>query len=335
VAIRVNESAERPALCGLRPTFPIEQQLRLLIRYAVLAPSVRNSQPWRFTVERNVVGLWADPERRLPVADPARRELYLSLGCALENLVVAAECAGYRHEIVYFPDRSAPDLASRISFHPDPTPGAGRPPVTALETLELRRTALRPFIARQIPPRVLDRLRAVRTEPAVRVDLSDGAERRRKADVLSVRAVATLFGDQAYRQEVLGANGSWKLTLAHGEPARRLAQQISALIRSAPVIGVIGSVGDSPVDHVRSGRLLERLWLAATAEGLALQPISFALQAPSTREALAALFPEAGAHAQHLIRLGYMTGRDDAGTSRRPVEDVIWDGQNGRAAHPA
>ena len=75
MAIRVNESAGRAAMCGLRPALPIEQQLRLLIRYAVLAPSVRNSQPWRFTVERNVVGLWADPERRLPAADPQTQDL--------------------------------------------------------------------------------------------------------------------------------------------------------------------------------------------------------------------------------------------------------------------
>ena len=80
--------------------------------------------------------------------------------------------------------------------------------------------------------------------------------------------------------------------------------------------------------------MLERLWLAATAEGLALQPISFALQAPSTRDALAALFPEAGSYAQQLLRLGYAADRDGADTTRRPLEDVISDGRNGRATSP-
>src|SRR4029453_2672477 len=81
---------------------PIEQQLRSLVRYAVLAPSTRNSQPWRFTIERNTVRVWADPSRRLPVADPDGRELHLSLGCALENLLVAGALLGYRREVACF-----------------------------------------------------------------------------------------------------------------------------------------------------------------------------------------------------------------------------------------
>jgi hypothetical protein len=333
---RVNERAG--LVFGLRGS--IEQQLRLLIRYASLAPSTRNSQPWRFTVDRNVVGLWADRDRHLPAADPAGRELYLSLGCALENLVVAGECAGYWHEVAYFPDRTTPDLASRIAFHPDPSPPAGRSSAGTLANLERRRTALRPFGAREIEPRVIECLRSVRGEPAVRVCLSESAERRRVADVVSVRAVATLFGEESYRREILAGGSSWlasqtgKLTLAHPDPARRVARQLSALIRSAPVIGVIGSLTDAPVDQVRSGRMLERLWLAATAEALSVQPISFALQTPSTRETLAALFPEAGTHAQQLIRIGYGAGQDGDETSRRPVKDVLAAGKNGRPVAP-
>jgi hypothetical protein len=331
VATGVDALSTRTANKGLMCGLPIEQQLLVLIRYAALAPSSRNTQPWRFTVERNVVRLWADPGRRLPVADPDGRELYLSLGCALENLVVAAGCAGYRHEIVYFPEPAAPDLVSRIDFHPAPTPGGVRPPVPSLETVEGRCTAVRPFMAREIPSPVLNRLRAVRAEPGVRTSLCDSAERRHRSDVLSVRAVAALFGDEAYRREILGSGGapSWmgsqpgKLTLAHGDPARRVGQQVSALVRSAPVIGVIGSMTDTPADQVRSGRMLERLWLAATAEGVALQPVSFALQTRATREALATLFPEAGTHAQQLVRLGYGVGRDGVRTARRPLADVL------------
>lgn len=80
--------------------------------------------------------------------------------------------------------------------------------------------------------------------------------------------------------------------------------------------------------------MLERLWLAATAEALSVQPISFALQTPSTRETLAALFPEAGTHAQQLIRIGYGAGQDGDETSRRPVKDVLAAGKNGRPVAP-
>jgi nitroreductase len=344
VAIRANSGVRSLSEHPWAGTRPIEQQLRSLIRYAILAPSTRNSQPWRFTIAGNTVRLWADQARRLPVADPDGRELHLSLGCALENLLVAAAWVGFRHEVACFPDPGDPDLAAIIAFHSASRTATSPPPIATLETLQQRRTSHRPFIARQITPRIFDRLRSVSGEPGIRVSLCDDADRRRVAEVLSVRAVATLFGDEAYRREIaatIGGGGSWltsqagRLTMSHFEPGRRLAQQISAVIRSAPVIGVIGSMADAPLDQLRSGRVLERLWLAAAAEGLAMQPIGYALEAPATRAALSALFPEAGSRAQELVRLGYSAARDGAATPRRPVEDVISACEDGRAANPA
>jgi nitroreductase len=308
----------------------IEQQMRSLVRYAVLAPSTRNSQPWRFTIERNTVRVWADPSRRLPAADPDGRELFLSLGCALENLLAAGALLGYRYEVACVPDPRAPDLAAVVRFHPSfRTPSAHGP---TLETLQLRRTAYRPFLAREISPPSLERLRLVAGEPGVRFVLCDRPDRRRSADVLSVRAVAILFGDEDYQRELLAGEGdgavwlagqSGRLTVSQLQPARRLAQQLSAVLRSAPLLGVIGSLGDSPVDRLRSGRVLERLWLAATAEGLAMQPVGYALAAPATREALAALFPEAGPRPQQLVRVGYAVARDGAPSARRPLDEVL------------
>jgi nitroreductase len=322
VAIRMSARLEDPADRRPPGALPIEQQMRSLVRYAVLAPSTRNSQPWRFTVVRNTVRVWADPSRRLRAADPDGRELYLSLGCALENLLLAGALLGYRHEVACFPESGAPDLAAVVAFHPSfRTPSAHGP---TLETLQLRRTATRPFLAREVSPASLERLRSVAGEPGVRFVLCERAERRRSADVLSVRAVASLVREAGYWREMLGGedDGATR-SVSHDERARRLGQQVSALIRSAPVIGVIGSVGDSPVDQLRSGRVLERLWLAATAEGLALQPIGYALAAPATRDALAALFPETGPRPQQLVRLGYAVARDGAPSARRPLDEVL------------
>ncbi|HEX8385847.1 MAG TPA: nitroreductase family protein, partial [Rubricoccaceae bacterium] len=62
------------------------ERLRFLVRYAVLAPSARNTQPWRFHVAGNTLELWADRTRGLPVVDPAGRELTISCGAALYHL---------------------------------------------------------------------------------------------------------------------------------------------------------------------------------------------------------------------------------------------------------
>lgn len=79
------------------------QQMIEFVRYATLALSGHNTQPWRFSLNGDSIRIFPDFTRRLPVVDPDNRELYISLGCALEKLVIAAKSAGYDSEIEYFP----------------------------------------------------------------------------------------------------------------------------------------------------------------------------------------------------------------------------------------
>src|SRR3990172_3907534 len=83
-------------------------QMRELVRYATLAANGHNTQPWKFAIEGNTIEIHPDYTRRLPVVDSNNRELWISLGCALENLLVAARAAGYAPEVTY------PDAADFI-----------------------------------------------------------------------------------------------------------------------------------------------------------------------------------------------------------------------------
>jgi hypothetical protein len=74
-----------------------------LISYAVRAPSGHNTQPWQFSVEQDTIRIYPDLSRRLCVVDPEDHALFISLGCALENLVVAAAQQGLVVSIDYFP----------------------------------------------------------------------------------------------------------------------------------------------------------------------------------------------------------------------------------------
>lgn len=80
-----------------------EESILKIINYATKAPSGHNTQPWRFSVGANTIRIFPDLTRRLPVVDPDDHALYISLGCALENLILAANNAGYDAEISYFP----------------------------------------------------------------------------------------------------------------------------------------------------------------------------------------------------------------------------------------
>jgi hypothetical protein len=76
-------------------------QMEFLLRYAVLAPSGHNTQPWTFAIVPDGIEVFADYTRRLPQADPADRELLMSVGAAIFNLRVAAAHFGYESSVLY------------------------------------------------------------------------------------------------------------------------------------------------------------------------------------------------------------------------------------------
>jgi hypothetical protein len=93
-----------------------EGKLQFLLQYAILAPSSYNAQPWRFSVNGSEVLLFADETRQLTVADADQRELYISLGSALENLLLAAEHFGYSCRVTYLSGEK--DLVATVNLIP-------------------------------------------------------------------------------------------------------------------------------------------------------------------------------------------------------------------------
>ena len=79
----------------------MESKLKFLVRYAILAPSGFNSQPWKFKITDNVIEVWADLDRSRREVDPKDRELYISVGCAIANLEIAARYFGMIFEKEY------------------------------------------------------------------------------------------------------------------------------------------------------------------------------------------------------------------------------------------
>ena len=180
---------------------PIEAQLGFLLRYAILAPSTRNTQPWAFSVRGNRVHLLADFRKAQPVADPDRRELYLSIGCALENLLVAAEHFGFGHGISYFPEPGVPGLVATVTFEPRGRPSEARAGATLAAILR-RRNDDGVFRPAPVPEPLRLRLLACRTEPDLQILLTDDPAFRQWIDALTLEADRTEFADPAFRREL-------------------------------------------------------------------------------------------------------------------------------------
>jgi hypothetical protein len=315
---------------------PIEQQLQHLLHYAVLAPSTRNTQPWRFAVQTNTVGIFADLERRQPISDPDKRELYISVGCALENLLVAAEHHGLDHEVTYFPDDRNLEFVAHIAFGPGAVPSSRRAGLTP-ETILRRHNDNSVYRAEPVPEQARRRLEACRLEHELRLDLAGDQLFRRWIQALTLEADRLDFGDTAFRRELgywigKGAFGSSRpvsrlarLLVTRLDISEPVARQDDAIVGSAALFGVISARGDTHRIHVRTGELFERLWLTATTLGIAVQPMSQITRVPALRSAVGELLPAAGWIPQHLFRLGYSrrTGIPRRRTPRRALGDVL------------
>src|SRR3954454_10466414 len=92
-------------------------QTRALRRAAVratLAPSVHNTQPWRFHLRDGRLGVYVDRGRQRPVLDSSSRQMIVSVGCALMNARVSAAGDGIGLEVTRFPDSQRPDLVASL-----------------------------------------------------------------------------------------------------------------------------------------------------------------------------------------------------------------------------
>jgi nitroreductase len=325
-----------------------ETRAEFLLQYAVLAPSSHNSQPWLFGVEDGEIRVYADESRQLTVADPDGRELYVSVGCALENLLTAAERFGVGCAVEYAsadgPREDGGDAARhvatvRLDRGAAAATGRGASSTTdrgpaLFDAIADRRTNHRPFRSDPVPESVLERFEADAASADVGLELVTDSARRAQIASLQTRADERQFDDPSYRAELgrwigdgsLGAG--WlaarvgQLAVRHLDIGVREGEKNSKLVTSAPVVAVLTADDDTVESRLRVGQAFERAALTATSEGLAVHPMSQILEVEDLRSELSELLGLDDAEPVHLFRIGY-ADPDPTLTPRRPVEDVL------------
>jgi nitroreductase len=320
----------------------IEEQLRFLLRYAVLAPSAHNTQPWRFRLGGNRITLFPDFSRALAVSDPTHRELYLSLGCALANLRIAAEHFEFNVAVEEFPGGEGRPVA-RLSFVSGGTTSPGNDALFA--AILTRHTNRAPCEPRPVPVDLLQRLRGQVSDPDVRLDLVTQPERIRTLADLTAHATLETPGRADFRSELSQwvRNNYTKRPdgipgFAVGVPdppsllapvmvrlpaiAKTEAKKARALIAGSPLLAVISASEDGPRGWVKAGSTLERIWLTAVANGLRAAPYAGPFEAEKLHADVERLLGISGLRAQTLLRIGYGP-EDPHPTPRRSVEEIL------------
>lgn len=312
---------------------------RWAVEQAARAPSIHNTQPWRFTFDGKRFDLYADTSRGLTATDPDSRELVLSCGAALYNLRVALRKLGYQPELTLLPSPANPRwLASVTATESTPAGVAERREYAALTR---RHTHRGPFENRPLTPELAVMLqRAAHEENALLIFVHDPGQRRRvlqlaraaeraqQADERVVAELATWTPPPgiARRDGVPAtAYSNEPRTAADDLPPRDFDQsrgfgRLAAHDPAPGVLAVLASHTDLQPDWLRAGQALERVLLVA-AERWAFA----ALHSPLTE--VAHLRSElrrelcSSAYPQILLRFGYAP--DATTTPRRPVDDVL------------
>jgi Nitroreductase family len=318
-------------------------QAGYLIATAARAPSVHNTQPWRFKVTHDVIQLYADPRRKLRV-DPAGREMLISCGAALFGLRLAVRSLGYLPEVELLPDPGRLRLLARVRF------GAAVPMTEAerrmLEAVPHRHTHRGPFAPGPLPGGLLAGLQ--------HDALAEGATLALVDQGIAYQQLADIVGAVGRRQDLdpVARAEVRRWSRAAGSPARdgvpaqafpagagkagdgrqreRLRQRDFDLGRGlgllapggppAAVTAVLVTPGDGRADWLRAGQALHRLLAHAAGSwvfaSLHTQPLEAAAIRALIRGRLALPGPP-----QMLLQLGL--ARTTQATARRPPAELI------------
>ena len=330
-----------------------------LVAAATLAPNPHNSQPWLFYVGSNRIDVFADTSRNIGAIDPFKREKYIGIGAAIENLVVAAEATGYRAGVTLMPDGAHSTHAARIEL----SRASKRESILARQIMK-RHTNRYAFVSgKDVGSGALDAMTALgdsRTSESRLLWFATNAQREELSNLL-VAATEAIIRDpdqsrsdyQWFRQTwdeiqrqrdgiTIDASGLPELTQALAKllPAQSRQATDDAWLtatrdrhtKTAAAYGIV-AVRDSADNQQRleGVRLLERVHLWTTGNEIALYHMNQLTERadrerelainPQFGDALRELLPN-GWQALSLFRVGYPTHTPNK-SPRRALQSVI------------
>jgi nitroreductase len=312
----------------------VESDLRRAAGAAIRAPSLHNSQPWRFRLRDGGIEVLADPDRQLAVADSGGWAVRIACGAATLNARLALAVHGTPAEVVIRPDRRQPGLVARLTRAPDRP--ATYPEQDLYAAIPRRHSNRQPFWPDPVPADLRARLIEAADAEACWLDLLVGMTALAGFAEIATSADRVLRRDTRYQSELAAwvhadaaADG---VPVAAGaplaEPQDLLPQRSFTDRRRAPgrdfepepLVAILGSAADSPADQIRAGQALQRVLLTATDAGLASSMISQPIEVPTARDQLRRSLGRAGIP-QMALRIGY--GHPGRPTPRRDITDVL------------
>lgn len=290
---------------------PDVSTLRRAIEYAGRAPSIHNSQPWRWVADPDAVDLFAAPD---PDGHDGR-DVLLSCGAVLHHLLVALAGLGFSARVERFPDPADPTHLARVRpLDTAPSPGA----VRLAGAIGRRHTDRRRFGSRPVDRAVLDTLgRAAAGWGADLHVVGPGESRRRLIEIIG-RSATLQRQAETYAAELA------RRTPTQAAPRAGVRQPAHSVEHvDASVLMVLSSRTDDRLGALRAGEATSAVLLVATDQGLATTPVG--LEPARTRASIGSQVVGPRLFPQLLLRVG--RGQPDSpdlpSTPRRGLDEVL------------
>ncbi|HXT45913.1 MAG TPA: NAD(P)H nitroreductase [Pseudonocardiaceae bacterium] len=324
----------------MRHFLPDDETVRSVIALALRAPSIHNSQPWRWVIGDNSVHLLADPDRQLPITDPDSRDLFVSCGAALHHARVAFAAVGWATTVHRLPNPAQPDHLATLECFPR---AATAGDIALAAAISHRRTDRRRFSSWAVPVDLLDTLTEhAAAQGTILVPISDPQYRFQLTS-----AIADAARQQAARPEYASELAAWAgrgFVAIEGVPAANTlsapARHGDTTMRAFPPgelteperwegdageLLVLATSSDDRISQLRAGEALSAVLLAATELHLATCPLTQPVEIGTTRAVLRDRVLDGAAFPQMVLRVGWApVGSDPLPTTpRRPLDDVL------------
>lgn len=328
-------------LQSIKQLSPMTATIKDVLEYARLAPSVHNTQPWRFAIDGSAVVLIVEPSRALDAGDPTQRELWVSLGVCLEALLQSANGLGFTTEIAFLQTDSPKGEVARILLTPSRD---SRPEI--LEALKNRHSYRGPMKPSTIPESLIATCNdAIKDIPNVSLILIQDKERVARIADITDKGMRLALSSAKFRKELApllnynwssartglhgfvlnhGALGSiWeKWSVILGLDSKRKAQADKQKVLESSGLLFIVSKGDVPRFWLDVGRAYMRVVLEITKAGFAHSTLTAPVEAARFHEDVENML--ATKHRiQSMIRIGEATQPIMRTSPRLSVDELL------------
>lgn len=329
-----------------------------IVKAGILAANPHNSQPWLFHIEHDTITMYADTTRQIGTIDPLLREMHIGLGCAVENMVLAAHAEGFRPDVSLMPDSENSTAVARLTFTASTAVTSDL--YKAIPNRHTNRAAY--DTTRSLPEGIFDTVVALNDEPDIRLFWFFNEQERQQFGDVTIRATEALIHDE---QQSLDSHTWWRqgwsdiqrdqdgITLdAQGlddvitvlakivpDVSREQSDQAfldnmrTVHVPTAAAFGIIAVPdGQDNTQRLKAGRYWQRAHLWATTAGIAMHPLNQMCER-ADRERQLGIDPEFGNAISGLLndpawqgimpfRMGYPT-REARLSPRRTISKVI------------